>query len=119
MNELPFKPLSNFIIVEEIERKKTDGGLIVPDNAKEAMNQLTLVDHIVVGISEEVDENNKPMVKNVKIGDRVCLGRSGGEGVVIINKKPYLCIREMFVIGIYTDPYVRPVEPKSCLTLAN
>lgn len=101
MSELLFKPLSNYVVIEEISKKKTDGGLFVPDNAKQAKQELSIVDHIVIAISEEKDEKGNSLIRNVKIGDRVLFSR-GAHDIAIIEGKPYLVVRETSIIGIFT-----------------
>lgn len=118
---MDFKPLSNYIVVEEKIHQKTTSGLVIPDTAKQAKKEMAIVDHIVVAVSEEKDENDKPCIKNVKVGDRVLLGQGSAE-IMMMQGKAYIVIRENYVVGIFTGTppqYETEPEKKSNLTLVN
>jgi co-chaperonin GroES (HSP10) len=99
MNAFPFKPLSNYIVIEVVQKSK--GNIVIPETVKK---QLTAdeADCIVVAVSEEKEKDGTPMVRNVKVGDSVILDNMvmhTGQAIMI-QKKEYVIVRETSLIGI-------------------
>jgi co-chaperonin GroES (HSP10) len=112
----PFKPLSNFIVIQVIPKKKSN--IIMPDTAQK---QLTPgdVECKVVAISEQKEKDGTPMVRFIKIGDNVVFGanvRHTGEALMI-KKQEYIIVRETDIIGLQVGDFVD--EEKVELTLVN
>ena len=95
-SNIKFKPLSNFVVVDAIERKPA-GGLVLPDGVRNP----SFVSIIVVATSDEKDEKGNPMVKNVKVGDKVSLNPHQIEYITIYGKEYGIC-REGQIHGIMT-----------------
>jgi co-chaperonin GroES (HSP10) len=100
MEKINFKLFSNFIILDMVQRNTLS--LVIPETANKAGNG-AYFDLIVAGVSEEKDENDKPLVANVKIGDRVLLNPYAAPVKAEFNKKEYLICREAELFGVFTD----------------
>jgi len=100
MDNFKFKPLSNYIVLDVVERKaRKIGSLYEPETVKKSM-----LDATVVCISEEMNNEGKPMVKNIKVGDKVIFDVMGSFSMVL-EGKGYLIIRETQVIGITYEEF--------------
>ena len=110
-DESPFKPLSNYIIIEVVPRG--DSKIVTPETVKVPLDKS---DCIVVAISEEKEKDGTPMIRNIKVGDNVVLSINvmhTGQ-TLMIGKKEYVCVRETEVLGIFDKDYVpEPVVPKT------
>ena len=82
------KPLGKRILVKTIDEtlNKTDGGIIIPESAKE---KPFMGD--VVAVSDEV--------KNIRCGDIVLFQRHSGVKLTI-DKVDHLCLNEGEVLGV-------------------
>lgn len=91
------KPLGDRILVERLEEEedKSAGGIIIPDTAKEKPMEGKVV---AVGSGRRLDDG-KVMPPNVKVGDRVLLGKWGGTDVTVDGKE-YVILNEDDVYGI-------------------
>lgn len=98
MDELKFKAMSNYVIVSIEERELKMGNIIIPDSVK----SVKMFDTKVVCISEELDENGKPLVKTVKVGDRVVFDMGAGGMPINLYSKRYMAVRETELVGIVT-----------------
>jgi chaperonin GroES len=86
-----FKPLNDRVLVETAPaEKKTAGGLIIPDTAKEKPLQGEVI---------ATGEGTKEAPITVKVGDHVVYGQYAGTEIVIEGKK-YLMMRESDIFGI-------------------
>ncbi|MHB9147696.1 MAG: co-chaperone GroES family protein [Candidatus Amoebophilus sp.] len=100
MEKINFKLFSNFIILSMV--KKTTLSLVVPETVDKAGNG-TYYDLIVASVSDEKDETGRPLVANVKVGDKVLLNPYSTPMKAEFDKKEYLICREAELIGIFTD----------------
>lgn len=88
---IKFKPLTDRVLIEPIsEVKKTEGGLLIPDNVKEKPLQGTIV---AIGDGKK----DEPLV--VQIGQEVIFGQYSGAEIKL-DGKAYLIMRESEIYGI-------------------
>ena len=80
------KPLGDRVLVQPLEEK---GGIIIPDAAKEKLEEGTVV---AVGTGK-LDDNGKEIEFNVKVGDKILISKYGGTEIKIDGEK-YLIMRE-------------------------
>ncbi len=93
---MKLKPLHDRILIQRIEEEKTtQGGIIIPDTAKEKPAEGKVV---AVGTGK-LDENGKRVALDVKKGDRILFGKYSGTEVKIEGEE-YLILREDDVLGI-------------------
>ena len=77
---MKIKPLGDRILVLGVEReKKTKGGILIPDTAKEKPQEGKV---IAVGPGK-VNEKGKRILLDVKKGDRVLFGKYSGNEIKI------------------------------------
>ncbi len=94
---MKIRPLHDRVIVKRIEPgdKKSPGGIIIPDTAKEKPQEGEV---IAVGPGKLLD-NGKVQPMNVKAGDRILFGKYAGTDVKIDDEE-YLIMREDDILGI-------------------
>jgi len=96
--EIPMKirPLHDRVIVRRLEEeRKTPGGIVIPDTAKEKPIQGEIV---AVG-KGKVLENGEVRALDVKIGDKVLFGKYSGTEVKVSNEE-LLVMREEDIVGV-------------------
>ncbi len=92
------RPLYDRILVKRIEAsEKSQGGIIIPDNAKEKSVEGEVV---AVGSGTRLD-NGTLQPLDVKVGDRVLFGKYSGVEVKI-DGADRLILREDEVLGVCT-----------------
>jgi chaperonin GroES len=92
------RPLHDRIIVRGIEEeKKTSGGIVIPDTAKEKPQEGK-----VVAVGEGRREDGKLIPVDVKRGDRVLFGKYAGTEIKI-DGEDHLILREDDVLGIIEE----------------
>jgi chaperonin GroES len=90
------KPLGDRVLIQPLEEKEVkNGGIIIPDTAKEKPQEGTVV---AVGTGK-LDDSGKKIEFNVKIGDKVLISKYGGTEIKIDGEN-YLIMREDDVLGI-------------------
>lgn len=90
------RPLNDRILVKRLEEeKKTAGGIIIPDTAKEKPAEGEVV---AVGPGK-LNDNGERVALQVKAGDRVLFSKYGGTDVKI-EGEDYLIMREDDVLGV-------------------
>src|ERR1035438_8558664 len=95
-NLMKIRPLYDRIVVKRIEEKeKTQGGLFIPDSAKEKPQEGEVV---AVGKGKRLDDG-KVVPLDVQPGDRILFGKYSGSEIKIDNNE-YLIMREDEVLGI-------------------
>ena len=94
---MKIRPLQDRIIVKRLEAadKKTPGGIIIPDTAKEKPQEGEV---IAVGPGKVTDDG-KLKAMNVKVGDRVLFGKYSGNEVNM-DDQDYLIMREDDILGV-------------------
>lgn len=91
-----FQPLQDRVLVKRTESNETtQGGIIIPDNAKEKPQEGEVVS---VGTGKTLDNGNvvKPAVKE---GDKVLFGKYSGTEIKLDGNE-YLILREDDILGI-------------------
>jgi len=90
------RPLHDRIVVKRLEEKETmQGGLYIPDSAKEKPQEGEVV---AVGKGKRL-EDGKVIALDVKPGDRILFGKYSGSDIKIDGEE-YLIMREDEVLGI-------------------
>ena len=90
------KPLNDRVLVRRMEaEEKVKGGIIIPDTAKEK----PLEGKVVAVGSGRLDDNGKRVPLEVKVGDRVLVGKYAGQEVRIDDIE-HVILREEEILGI-------------------
>jgi len=93
---MKFRPLHDRVVVRRIEEdKKTAGGIIIPDTAKEKPMQGEI---IAVGPGAR-DESGKLVALDVKRGDKILFGKWSGTEVKIDGEE-LLIMKESDILGV-------------------
>lgn len=93
---MKIQPLGDRVLVEPMEaEEKTEGGIVIPDTAKEKQQKGRIV---AVG-KGRVAEDGKVTPLEVKVEDSVIYGRYSGTEVKIKGTE-YLILREEDILGI-------------------
>ena len=90
------RPLYDRVLIQRLEtEEKTEGGIIIPDTAKEkpAEGKVKAVGNGKVG------DDGKRIALEVKKGDRILFGKYSGTDV----DKEHLILREDEILGIVQD----------------
>ena len=90
------KPLNDRVLVRRMEaEEKMKGGIIIPDTAKEK----PLEGKVVSVGAGRLDDNGKRVPMEVKVGDRVLVGKYSGTEVKIDDIE-HIILREDEILGI-------------------
>jgi chaperonin GroES len=90
------RPLYDRIVVKRIEEKETiQGGIIIPDSAKEKPQEGEVV---AVGQGKRL-ESGKVVPLDVKVGDRILCGKYSGNEIKL-DGEDYVIMREDEILGI-------------------
>ncbi len=90
------KPLSDRVLVKRIEpEQKVKGGIIIPDTAKEK----PLEGKVVAIGTGRLDDNGQRIPLEVKVGDRVLIGKYAGTEIKI-DEVEHVIIREEEILGV-------------------
>jgi chaperonin GroES len=93
---MKIRPLQDRVLLERVEEeKKTKGGIIIPDTAKEKPIEAKIV---AVG-NGAVGDDGKVRPLTVKKGDRVLFGKYSGSEVKL-DGKDYIIMRESDILAI-------------------
>jgi len=93
---MKIKPLSDRVLIKRLEAKEhVKGGIIIPDTAKEKPMEGKV---IAVGPGR-LDENGKRVPMEVKVGDKVLIGKYSGQDVKIDDEE-HVILREEDIMGI-------------------
>ena len=93
---MKIKPLNDRVIVLRVEEeKKTAGGIIIPDTAKEKPQEGKVV---AVGPGKR-DEDGKRIPLEIKEGDRILFSKYAGTEIKIDGKE-HIFMREDDILGI-------------------
>lgn len=90
------KPLGTRVLVQRIENEeqKTDGGIFIPDTAKEKPQEAE-----VIALGTGKNDEGEIIEFSVKVGDKVLISKYGGTEVKI-DGKDSLIISESDILGI-------------------
>jgi len=90
------RPLYDRIVIKRIEEKEVvQGGIIIPDSAKEKPQEGEVV---AVGQGKRL-ENGNVVALDVKVGDRILFGKYSGSEIKLDGQE-YIIMREDEVLGI-------------------
>ena len=91
------KPLHDRVLVKRVEEavEQKVGGIIIPDSSKE---KPLSADVVAVGPGE-YDDSGKRKALDVKVGDKVLIGKWSGTEVKIDGEE-YLILKENEILGI-------------------
>lgn len=95
---MEIRPLDDRVVIEPLEaEEKTEGGIVLPDTAKEKPQKGK-----VMAVGEgKLLENGKRGPLSVKKGDKVIYGKYSGTEVSVSSKE-YLIMRESDILAIET-----------------
>ncbi len=95
---MKIKPLNDRVIVTRVEeKKKTAGGIIIPDTAKEKPQEGKVV---AVGPGKRGEDGNR-IPPEIKTGDRIFFSRYAGTEIKIDGVE-HIFLREDDILGILT-----------------
>jgi len=85
------KPFEDRVLVEpeEITESKSEGGIIIPDTAKEKPRKGKVVE---VGTDED-------LAKNIKVGDTIIYAKFTGDEIEVENKN-YLIVSKSDILAV-------------------
>ena len=90
------KPLHDRVLVHRVDpEQKVKGGIIIPDSAQEKPLEAKVV---AVGAGK-IDDNGKRIPLEVKVGDRVLIGKYSGNEIKI-GEKEHVIVREDEILGV-------------------
>jgi chaperonin GroES len=93
---MKMRPLSDRVVIKPLEEEeKQQGGIIIPDTAKEKPQQGEVV---AVGPGK-VAESGELVKMEVKVGDKVLYGKYSGTDVTVDNED-YLIVRESDILAV-------------------
>ncbi len=94
---MKLRPLYDRIVLKRVDTQdeKTQGGIIIPDSAKEKPQEGEVV---AVGKGKRL-EDGKLVALDVQVGDRVLFGKYSGSEVKIDGVE-YIIMREDEVLGV-------------------
>jgi chaperonin GroES len=96
---MDIRPLHDRVVIKRIEEGETmQGGLYIPDSAKEKPQQGEVV---AVGKGKRNDEGkHQPM--DVEVGDRILFGKYSGSDIKLDGTE-YLIMREDEILGVLSN----------------
>jgi chaperonin GroES len=93
---MKIRPLNDRILVVRVEEeKKTAGGIIIPDTAKEKPQEAK----VVAAGPGKVGEDGKRIPMDVKKGDRVLISKYAGSEIKVDGVE-HIFMREDDILGI-------------------
>jgi chaperonin GroES len=95
-NKPSVKPLGDRVLLQRIEEaEEIKGGIIIPDSAKEKPQEAKV---IALGTGA-LDKDGKKVAFNVKLGDKVLVGKYAGTEVKL-DEVIYLLLREEEILAV-------------------
>jgi chaperonin GroES len=93
---MDIRPLHDRIVVKRLEEKESmQGGLYIPDSAKEKPQEGQVM---AVGNGKKTEEG-KVLPLDVKVGDRILFGKYSGSDIKLDGEE-YLIMREDEVLAV-------------------
>jgi chaperonin GroES len=95
-NSVKIRPLHDRVIVRRLEEeRKTAGGIVIPDTAKEKPIQ----GEVIAAGKGKILENGEVRPLDVKVGDKVLFGKYSGTEVKVGDEE-VLVMREEDIMGV-------------------
>lgn len=96
---MDIRPLHDRVVVKRVEESETmQGGLYIPDSAKEKPQQGEVV---AIGKGKRSDDG-KLNALDVQVGDRILFGKYSGNDIKLDGNE-YLIMREDEILGVLTN----------------
>ena len=96
---MDIRPLHDRVVVKRIEEGETmQGGLYIPDSAKEKPQQGEV---IAVGNGKK-GEDGKAQPLDVQVGDRILFGKYSGSDIKLDGNE-YMIMREDEILGVLSN----------------
>jgi chaperonin GroES len=96
---MDIRPLHDRVVVKRIEETESmQGGLYIPDSAKEKPQQGEVV---AVGKGKRSDDG-KLNALDVEVGDKILFGKYSGNDIKLDGNE-YLIMREDEILGVFTN----------------
>jgi len=96
---MQIRPLHDRVVVKRVEEGETmQGGLYIPDSAKEKPQQGEVV---AIGKGKR-GEDGKLFALDVQVGDRILFGKYSGSDIKLDGNE-YLIMREDEILGVLTN----------------
>jgi chaperonin GroES len=96
---MDIRPLHDRVVIKRIEEGETmQGGLYIPDTAKEKPQQGEVV---AVGNGKRT-EDGKVLPLDVQVGDRILFGKYSGSDIKLDGNE-YLIMREDEILGVLSN----------------
>ncbi len=93
------KPLQDRVVIKRLEEeKKTKGGIVIPDTAKEKPQEGRVV---AVGPGKMTDKGQR-VAPEVKVGDKILFGKYSGADIKIDGEE-HLILKEEDILAILKD----------------
>ena len=94
---MKLRPLADRVVIKRVEEEQvTKGGIIIPDTAKEKPVEAEI---IAVGMGK-AGKDGKVRPLEVKVGDRVLIGKWSGSEVKIDGIE-HVIVREEDILAVY------------------
>jgi chaperonin GroES len=96
---MDIRPLHDRVVVRRLEESETmQGGLYIPDSAKEKPQKGEVV---AVGKGKRT-EDGKVLPLDVQVGDQILFGKYSGSDIKL-NANEYLIMREDEILGVFSN----------------
>jgi chaperonin GroES len=96
---MDIRPLHDRVVVRRIEEGETmQGGLYIPDSAKEKPQRGEVV---AIGKGKRT-EDGKVLALDVEVGDQILFGKYSGSDIKL-NGNEYLIMREDEILGVLSN----------------
>ena len=93
---MKIRPLQDRVLIKRLdEQEQVRGGIIIPDTAKEKPQEAEVV---AVGPGK-IDEDGKRLAMDVKVGDRVLVGKYSGSDIKV-EGEDYVIVREDEILAV-------------------
>jgi chaperonin GroES len=96
---MEIRPLHDRVVIKRIEESETmQGGLYIPDSAKEKPQRGEVV---AIGKGKRT-EDGKVLPLDVQVGDQILFGKYSGSDIKL-NGNEYLIMREDEILGVFSN----------------
>ena len=97
MSDIGITPLSDRVVIERLDERKTKGGIVIPETSDNKSQK-----GYVIAVGSGKIENGKVQELSLKVGDKVIFGKYSGTEINI-SGKDYLVMREDDVIAVLEE----------------